>query len=180
MRGLRKHISALRRTCSRRHLGAIFALVGFASQFPVPAIHVCPVMNPHGFAEMLHGDGEAPDHAHTHHHAHHGHEHDSEPDLRRVVAALPPCHQRLLAATQTAAPPAEPAAEAESTQHGPHGHESCPICQGHAQMLVQLPAPALTALVILHQFEEQFADFVAGMPVAPAYLLPQSRAPPAV
>lgn len=129
----------------RQMFGAGLALAGFVAQYPIPAIHRCPVMNP-GSAEVAH------------------HEHLNEGDL----AKLPPCHRRL----------AEHATQAEPTREGPHGHESCPVCQGHAQLITHLPVtttPVVSTLYEFHSSIPQYAEIITGRL---SFALPQTRAPP--
>lgn len=101
-----------------RFAGAVIALLGFLSQYPIPALHRCPVMNPAAHA----GEQEA-----------HGHEHEQ-------AAVVPPCHRRLAEVGH------KHHEETEADGDGHHSHDSCPVCQGYLQLLTlaqSLPAPLL-------------------------------------
>ncbi len=186
----------------RRIAGATLALLGFVSQYPIPVIHRCPVMNPHGIA--LFGDKSddshdhhehAPhsrgQHSHNHHHsashAAHSHSHGDgqHSEIHAAVAAMPPCHRALAASRGPSAHShkshSEDAGHGAKTRAGDeagHSHDSCPVCQGHAQLLQDLPAPALPSLATLFQLELRVPDFVEAPRAFFLSILPPARAPP--
>lgn len=163
----------------RRPVGALLALTGFVSQYPIPVIHQCEVMNPNGI-DLLAG------------HDHHAHQKDHEPD-RRLAGAhaeiglsdddahvhLPSCHRRLLAVADSAAANHGEHAEAREGEGGGHSHNSCPVCQGHAQLLPDLPQ-ALAALdTHFYLISLRRPALVQTIVRREPERLPDSRAPPA-
>ncbi|MEQ9365229.1 MAG: hypothetical protein RIF32_13355 [Leptospirales bacterium] len=168
-------------------VGAIFALIGFVSQYPIPVIHRCPVMNPNGIAVIDGSDAsDSSDparrksaHDHDHNHSD-GHPADSETSLQD----LPPCHRALAAARASAGSANHhhhaDHAQTEGGNEAGHSHDSCPVCQGHAQLIQALPAPALTALTTLYRFQARVPYFAATPRVLHFSKLPPARAPPPV
>ncbi len=142
-----------------RFAGALIALLGFLSQYPIPALHRCPVMNPAAYADEHgdHGDG---------HHAH----------VQRA-SVVPPCHRRLAATAETSGH--EQHAETESNRDGHHQHSSCPVCQGYLQLLTLAQAAPAPLLVVALQ-PILTPTVLEGVRVRVADLrLPGSRGPPA-
>lgn len=170
---------SLKRYYLRRHyIGAIFALTGFVSQYPIPVIHRCPVMNPHGIAVI--GDSESSSHDHSDHKQSASHDHQDQ----HASPAVPPCHGSGSGSLAVAGVQDHSLdhraehAETESKDEGGHSHDACPVCQGHAQLIQGLPTPALPTLTTLYQFQARVPQFVEA-PLAKTILtLPPARAPP--
>jgi len=171
-----------------RLIGACFALLGFGSQYPIPALHRCPVLNPASYAEEVAGASSARNQA----------------EQAALLAALPSCHRAHLAGdhahshsasdaaqarahAHTHAAPhseeedAQPAASADaahSHEGGGHNHEGCPVCQGFLTLVVGLPEHRVELLSI----ELLVAARLIETPTAPAISLdqrsPGARAPP--
>ncbi|MCR9143963.1 MAG: hypothetical protein NXI24_17080 [bacterium] len=160
-------------------------------------------MNPNGIAVIEVGDesSDSHDHAAQNHdhtsHAHHTQAASGAQESQGNLHALPPCH-RALALAVSAKPKAHDHAGDSQTSHGAHAghaghhahsqtsagddsghsHDSCPVCQGHAQLIQGLPARALPALTTLYQFHARVAHFAQTPRVLHTTTLPPARAPP--
>jgi hypothetical protein len=131
-----------------RGVGALLALAGFLSQYPLPVLHRCPVMNPGSVAS---------------------HTEQSETGPADHVS---PCHRHPGATGQNT-----PAAARNSTD-GPHDHAACPVCQGHAQLVSCMPAADRPSLCVLFQFQLLNPPQLAAPRVTRVTGLPPARAPP--
>lgn len=142
-----------------RIFAALIALGGFALQYPIPAVHRCPVLNPEGTAEALSAAEQT------------------------YVRSLPSCHQSAaiaaLLARKHSAGHDQPAPGHEDAPAGGHDHDTCPVCQSYLHLQLA-PTPAilpllqssqLLVIIVRHESET--------IPTRNARFQPPARAPPA-